>query len=899
MRVHFYIRYHTKFGESLWVSGNTGQLGNKNKAHLVPMQYLSDDYWKLELEIPCSEVENGLLEYKYFFKGGNEELISEYGYDRIVDLNGDAGSVLKLYDVWNFSGEYDNVFFTEPFTKTLLPRAPIVKTGALTEYSHIFKVKAPLLKKNEVVCLCGDGPLLKDWDTSSPLLLQKQGDWWLVQADLRAAQFPLAYKYGVFNIKENKFVAFENGSNRTCFEPAAREEKLILHDGFINMANDTFKGAGVAIPVFSLRTKNGLGVGEFNDLKLLVDWAKKTGLKLIQLLPVNDTTATFTWRDSYPYAAISAFALHPLFLNIATVAGNKHKALTESLREKQHALNALPDVDYEQVLQLKLSVLQQIFNENAKDIFEDADHREFLNANEKWLKPYAAFCYLRDKYKTADASKWKTHSVYSEKEVEKFFDGRSPAFKKVGFYCWLQYHLHLQLKAAVDYAHKAGVVIKGDVPIGVYRYGCDAWMAPQLYKMEMQAGAPPDNFAATGQNWGFPTYNWQRMQKDGFAWWRQRFEQMSHYFDAFRIDHILGFFRIWSIPLHAVQGIMGRFDACLPVHRNEFGENGIWFDADRFCKPYITGRVLAEIFGDDADRIKSEFLQKSGPDTFSMAPEFDTQRKVEAWFAKKEESGENEWLKNRLYDLISNVILFEVEGSGESEFHFRIAVDHTLSFRYLPEDTKNRVWQLYIHYFFKRQDHFWQSEGLKKLPGLKEATNMLVCGEDLGMVPECVPQVMRQLGILSLEIQRMPKQSGREFFNPKDAPYLSVVTPSTHDMSTVRGWWQENRESTRRFYNSQLGQGGEAPYFCEPWINRAIVLQHLYSPAMWSIFQIQDLLGMSSELRREMPEEERINIPADPKHYWRYRMHINLEQLLEEDVFNNELKGYVVNSGRG
>jgi len=175
---------------------------------------------------------------------------------------------------------------------------------------------------------------------------------------------------------------------------------------------------------------------------------------------------------------------------------------------------------------------------------------------------------------------------------------------------------------------------------------------------------------------------------------------------------------------------------------------------------------------------------------------------------------------------------------------------------------------------------------------------MLICGEDLGMVPHSVPDVMKRLGILSLEIQRMPKDMNKEFFHPQDAPYLSVITPSTHDMSTIRGWWEEDRTKTEKFYYSVLQGTGEVPFFCEPWINRAIVLQHLYAPAMWSIFQIQDLLGMSEELRRENPHEERINNPANPKHYWRYRMHISLEQLLKETAFNKELRDYIINSGR-
>jgi 4-alpha-glucanotransferase len=416
--------------------------------------------------------------------------------------------------------------------------------------------------------------------------------------------------------------------------------------------------------------------------------------------------------------------------------------------------------------------------------------------------------------------------------------------------------------------------------------------------MDAQAGAPPDDFTAVGQNWEFPTYNWKRMQEDGFAWWKQRFEQMSYYFDAFRIDHILGFFRIWSIPSHAVQGIMGHFVPCLPVHFVEFGENAIWFDDQRFCKPFINDHVLFEIFADKADKVRSEFVIPNNTGGYDLKPEFDTQRKVEAFFAASAEYGDNDKLKPGLYDLISNVIFFEQEGSRGQEFHFRISMEKTLSFKYLIPHLQEKLKALYINYFYRRQDDFWKKEAMQKLPQLKNATNMLICGEDLGMVPHCVPEVMEQLGIFSLEIQRMPKDPLKKFFHPTDAPYLSVITPSTHDMNTIRAWWEENRERTQHFYNHVLGQWGDAPYFCESWINRAVVLQHLYSPAMWSIFQWQDILGMSETLRRENPHEERINNPAIAKHYWQYRMHIYLEDLIKQKEFNQELKEYVENSGR-
>ncbi|MDE3251612.1 MAG: 4-alpha-glucanotransferase, partial [Bacteroidota bacterium] len=477
-------------------------------------------------------------------------------------------------------------------------------------------------------------------------------------------------------------------------------------------------------------------------------------------------------------------------------------------------------------------------------------------------------------------------------------DPGSDAYSDIGLHFFIQYHLHTQLQDATEYAHQQGIIVKGDIAIGVYRYGVDAWQNPSLYHLDFQAGAPPDDFAIKGQNWGFPTYNWDLMRKNEFAWWKQRFAQMSDYFDAFRIDHILGFFRIWSIPMDAVEGIMGHFVPAIPVHISEFNSQGIWFDYKRYVTPYITENVLWKLFGYDNELVKSIFLQKTDHGQYALKPAFATQRLVEAHFETLEQDTHHAKIKQGLYDLISNVILFEETGSQGQEFHFRFGMETTSSFQELGEDTRQQLKQLYVNYFFRRQDDFWKKKALEKLPALKRVTNMLVCGEDLGLVPECVPDVMRQLGLLSLEIQRMPKDPNKQFFHPDDAPYLSVVTPSTHDMSTIRGWWEEDREKIQLFYNQVLGQWGDAPYYCEAWINKAIVVQHLYSSAMWCVFQLQDLLGMNELLRRNDPNEERINVPANPKHYWQYRMHLSLEELLAATDFTEELNGYIAASGR-
>ncbi|GAC1398261.1 MAG: 4-alpha-glucanotransferase [Sediminibacterium sp.] len=900
-KISFHLRFHTVYGQQLFILANHPLLGDNQLEKAVPLQYFNEEYWFATIEFKEAQCIDGPVTYNYVLKNADGIISFDWGNDKVFNPARLKAAETVFTDAWNHAGYYENVFYTEPFTQVLLKaNHTTIKTVTPKKITHTLKVKSPLLQKGQTLCILGSDGILGNWDTTQPVLMgrNREEDFFTASFDLTKASFPIAYKYGVYDTVQQVFLRFEEGNNRVMHDAVAKNKQTVINDGFAILPNNSWKGAGIAIPVFSLRSEKSFGVGEFADLKLLVDWARKTGLKMVQILPVNDTTATQSWTDSYPYAAISAFALHPLYLNLEKIAGGKHKQLLKKWEAERKRLNALEVVDYEAVIKAKFSFVTELFKE-TKDGFSDSrDYRKYFEQNKHWLVPYAAFCYLRDIYGTADFSRWPANQQYKAEDIDRLTAKDSAAYSDISLQYFIQYQLHLQLKEATEYAHENGIILKGDIAIGVYRHGADAWQHPELYHMDVQAGAPPDDFAVKGQNWGFPTYNWERMREDGYAWWKQRFEQMSYYFDAFRIDHILGFFRIWSIPMHAVEGIMGHFVPAIPVHINEFNSQGIWFDYHRYTRPYITENVLWEIFGYDNELVKAEFLKADGNGSYSLRPAFDTQRKVEQYFTTLEADEHHAKIKKGLFSLISNVILFESDKADGLTFHFRLGMENTSSFRYLEGHTQHQLKELALNYFFRRQDDFWKREALLKLPALKRVTNMLVCGEDLGMVPACVHDVMSQLGLLSLEIQRMPKDSQKKFFHPNDAPYLSVVTPSTHDMSTIRGWWEEDHAVIQQFYNQELGQWGEAPVYCEPWINKAIVLQHLYSQAMWSIFQLQDLLGTDETLRRLNPNEERINIPADPKHYWQYRMHLTLESLLKMTSFNEELLGYVTGSGR-
>lgn len=650
---------------------------------------------------------------------------------------------------------------------------------------------------------------------------------------------------------------------------------------------------GVAVPVFALRSSNSSGIGQFSDLKLLADFAKKTGMDLLQLLPINDTTTFMDWRDSYPYRAISVFALHPIFLDVHAFREKFTKPQQTALLKEEAELNALPQIDYERVLALKWKYARLIYQKFAVEYQKTETYRDFYEQRKNWLIPYACFSVLRDKNESANFLSWGDYKHYSFAVYEALAQNKSMA-ESLDLYIFVQYLLHIQLKAAVDYCHSLGIAIKGDIAIGIAHDSVDAWTNPELFNLDMQAGAPPDIFAAEGQNWGFPTYNWERMAQDGYSWWKARMTAMSEYFDAYRLDHILGFFRIWEMPEGSVRGLLGQFSPALPMTAEEIENSyGIPFRSwgiERFIKPFIRDWVIDELLGrDNRDYVIQRFLTYVGYGNYEFKPEFDTQRKVEA-------AGLENWLRDGLFTLHENVIFLK-DHKDENLYHPRITLPTTISFREFGDKYKRRLEHLYNDYFYGRNYEFWKERAYEKLPVIKNSTNMLACGEDLGMVPDNVPDVMYHLEILRLIIERMPADDS--FINGLQyAPYLSVVTTSSHDTSNIRAWWQENRDVTQRYYNEVMGWGGQAPNEATPEIVQEIVKRNLNSDAMIVALPIQDWLGMSGELRAENPQDERINVPSNPFHYWRYRLHMDLEQLNEFDDFVQFLSDFIYQSKR-
>ena len=886
MKIFFNIQYATTFGEIL-------RLNVVGKGKDIEKVYSMNTYdgksWHCEIT-----AENGMsqMEYYYSVENGDSEVRHEWTtVSHRLELNAKRAMTYFVNDRWN-DIPYDSYLYSSAFTDCVNRRHREPAKGS--DYNQTLRliVRAPQLRSGSRLALVGEDKALGRWNPDDAIsMVEHNYNEWVADINVKEMKKEeTEFKFIAFN--ENGGVDWETGMNRQLHAPTINDGEVVvteLDQAFFELCDE--KLAGTLIPVFSLRSKGSFGVGDFGDLKMMIDWVAETNQRVLQVLPINDTTSTHTWTDSYPYSAISIFALHPQFADFRQLPEIKDKKKARDMEALRKELNELKQIDYERVNNTKTDYLRIIFKQEGEAVMKGEDFKMFVKENEHWLVPYAQYCHLRDSFGNVDFSSWKGHEQWHEADRKKLTDPKSKEYADVAFYYYVQFVLDRQMRAAHEYAMARGVILKGDIPIGVNRNGCDVWHEPQYFNLNSQAGAPPDAFSINGQNWGFPTYNWQRMIDDGCEWWIRRFQNMAKYFDAYRIDHVLGFFRIWAIPTTCVHGLLGQFAPSLGMTREEIEGYGLHFQEELFTTPFIARWVVDRVFGIHADEVVEKYLDHKHDDIFALKPEYDTERKIEAVF-KGKDSMDDVWVRDGLYALVSDV-LFVRDDNDPNKFHPRITAQLNFMYEALYDSDKEKFNRLYNDYYYRRNNNFWYNEAMKKLPVLVQATRMLVCAEDLGMVPDCVAWVMDQLRILSLELQQMPKDPKVRFGILSRNPYRSVCTLSTHDMPTLRQWWDEDYERTQVYYSSMLYRGGAAPHPLPGWLARDIIANQLTCPSMLCILSLQDWFALDEKLRLPDADAERINIPANPRHYWRYRMHINIEDLIADKEYNDAIKELV------
>lgn len=890
MTIQFNIDYATVFGQELVLSVVNGQ-----ETSVYHMRTDDGERWTCAIN---NAEKLGLERIDYFYsvrRGDTTERTEWQVVPHRLELSCEKATRYCVFDRWIDIPE-DSHQYSSAFTEGIARSAIATPKKSRSRRLFRLKVRAPQLRKGESLYIVGKGRRLGDWNIDSSLpMTQHNYREWMADIDTdRADTSSIEYK---FLIKGRYGAIWETGLNRQTLVPQMFDGDVVVvevEQAFFPI-RDT-RVAGTLVPLFSLRTEKSFGVGDFGDLKLMIDWVSATHQCVLQLLPINDTTATHTWTDSYPYSAISIYALHPQFAclhALPELANPKDRERFEALRRE---LNALPQIDYERVNEAKTDYLRLLFRQEGSSVMRSAGYKRFFAEAERWLVPYAYFCHLRDSYGTSDASLWPDHKQWQEEWRKELASPRTALHKKVAFFYYVQYILCSQMSEAHEYARQRGIVLKGDIPIGVNRHGCDVWQEPRYFNLNGQAGAPPDDFSVQGQNWGFPTYNWDAMTADGCQWWVRRFRNMQLYFDAYRIDHVLGFFRIWEIPLSSVTGLLGQFSPSLALSREEIEGYGLPFHEDFYTNPYIADWTLDRTFGPRAKEVKDKYLHHEHDDIWSLLPKYDTQRKIESAFYGVTDTDELN-LRDGLYSLVS-CVLFVRDRKNPQMYHPRISAQLDFIYQRLNDAEKAVFNRLYNDYYYRRNNQFWYGEAMKKLPRLVQATRMLVCAEDLGMVPECVGWVMKELRILSLELESMPKDPSVRFGVLRNNPYRSVCTVSSHDMPTLRQWWDEDWNRTQEYFNCQLHKAGPAPHPLPGWLARDIISRQLESPSMLCILAIQDWLAIDEQLRLPDPNGERVNIPANPRHYWRYRMHISIEELLRSAELCDNIRQLIGDAGR-
>ncbi len=898
MNLLFNIAYNTRFGEELVLNIAAG--GKKRKGDFTPyrMHTLDGKTWEcaLHTDFPAG----ACLDYHYSVICGQDNVIrSEWRTQaHRIELNAANCADYTVYDHWIAMPE-DSYLFSSAFTDCIHRKhpAPVPACPAATVLK--IKVRAPQLSGTQRLVLVGSDPYLGAWKVSRGITMHEHdyNEW---VADLDTSQlldYDFECKFAAVDCLDRENVVWEDRFNREIHVPDLEEGNAVSYELEVALFPICdLRCAGTLVPLFSLRSEGGFGIGDFGDLKKMIDWTALTKQRLLQILPINDTTTTHTWTDSYPYSCISIFALHPQYADLRSLPPLKDEKKRLEFEKLRVELNALPQIDYERVNKAKGDYLRELFRQEGPAVLSSADFLSFFAECSGWLVPYAQYSFLRDKYGTADFSRWPGHRVFDEKDRARLSDPSSKEYGDVAYFYFVQYILNSQLASVHAYARGNGVILKGDIPIGVSRYGCDVWQEPRYFNLGGQAGAPPDDFSANGQNWGFPTYNWEEMTRDGCRWWVRRFSNMARFFDAYRIDHVLGFFRIWEIPSEAVHGLLGQFSPALGLTREEIEGYGLHFQEALFTEPFITDWVLDRVFGSRAAAVRREYLAPGPDGRYRMKPEYDTQRKIEAAFRDRT-AREDTDLRDGLYALVSDV-LFVRDHRDADKFHPRISVQFDFVYESLYDSDKFIFNKIYNDYYYRRNNHFWYREAMRKLPGIVEATRMLVCAEDLGMVPDCVPWAMNDLRILSLELQSMPKDPEVRFGVLSRNPYRSVCTISSHDMPTLRQWWDEDPARTQDYFNTVLGKYGSAPHPLPGWLARDIISRHMACPSMLCILSVQDWMAIDESLRLPDADAERVNIPANPRHYWRYRMHVTLEDLLSAGDFNQNVTDLVREGGR-
>jgi 4-alpha-glucanotransferase len=650
--------------------------------------------------------------------------------------------------------------------------------------------------------------------------------------------------------------------------------------------------SGIAIPLSAIRSEMSPGCGEFADLARVGELAAAWGFDLVQLLPVNDTG----FQNS-PYFALSAFALHPIYIRISALPElSGHEFPGIALRDRASLFQAEASslvsrfseeerVPFESLLRAKLELLRKIWESASAESSPSrpaliAELDAWMDKN-PWSRSYAAFVALKTRNDELPWWEWPRLRDPTDSDLEALWHDKLFA-GDLRFWAWLQMRAESQFRSAAKSLADSGIALMGDIPILMNADSADVWSRRASFHLELSAGAPPDMYSGLGQNWGFPIYNWEVLENSGYKFWVERLSEADKYYSCYRIDHVLGFFRIWALSERERTGALGRFIPDMQVSVDELAALGFSPERIRWLsKPHVPLWRLIQAAGESAAKTAAfAALDRIGnEDLFLFKEAIKGEKDIEALPLISPAA------RDFLMAMWRDRALFEYEPGA---FVFAWTYRSSTSWATLSDHEKGELEALFVRKRAQSED-LWASTGKRLLGALSAAVPMLPCAEDLGSVPDCVPRVLEELGILGLRVLRWTRRWDVEGQPPipiAQYPEASVASPSVHDSSSLRGWWEDeaNREEMWNFTEASLGKIlGPCP--ARLGTEQAEILLELVarSSSRFAVYPVQDLLAMSEKLRPVDPRSERINVPGTVGvGNWSYRLPATIDEILTE-----------------
>jgi 4-alpha-glucanotransferase len=641
--------------------------------------------------------------------------------------------------------------------------------------------------------------------------------------------------------------------------------------------------SGVIVPLFSLRTEKSCGIGEFPDLITLGEWCRHTGLEMIQILPVNDTG-----QQTSPYSALSAFALNPIFIRMQDLPeyNEDDKTVVELTQKLKSCYDALKRVSYHEVLKKKMDILGRLFDMRGYNTVKDPIFLGWCNDN-PWVPVYSLFRSLKMSNNEISWVEWSDFNSPDPETILNLWDqALQEGDRDILFFAWIQYRAEQQLQNAAQTLSNMDIFLKGDLPILMNEDSADVWRHREYFNLSLNAGAPPDMFSSEGQNWGFPIYRWDILERNSYSWWKRRLNQADKFYHAFRIDHVLGFFRIWAISVRNVSGRLGFFKPSAYLSRKKlinsgFNSEHISFLSEPHVKEETINSIIDGLTDEQKHTVKSCFQRIRQESLFLFDANIKGEKDIKALNLNKETI-------DQLLRLYGDRVFIEISDGLYVPAWNGIS---SSQMSYVSDDMKNLIYELFKEYRIE-SEKIWGKQGEKLLSFMDSYTGMLICAEDLGDVPEAVPATLEKLNILGLRIPRWTREYEKKeapFIPVKRYPELSVISPSVHDTSSLREWWAQDEETDKFWYS--LGFYDDPPKILDQKSVYKIIKALAEASSLLFLCPIQDFLALDENVRPNEPMEERINVPGTHnQNNWSYRIPVSIESLIENTNLNAKIR---------